>query len=516
MDKKFLVILFAAALFLSVVIFYAPTDNWNWDPSFYYAQLRSPIIENDLDFRNETITRDIYLPPTITGLQPSVWPIGPSILWSPFFLLAHLFVSVFIPIKANGFSTPYIALVSFGSALYGLVGLFVLYKTCRFYGGKYLSILTVLITLFATPLFYYIYRQQIMPHSTGFFIATILFLVYIMLIKKQLNNRWSGLLFGVLVGLAFLIRWAGLLVIIFPLAYYLSEMISSIKQKDQHELRLLFIQVFVAIFSFVLTISPQLALWQRLYGNFLVMPQGADTFVQNILPTNFFKVLFDTNRGILFWCPFVLIGMIGTIRIPEGRIRNPSIVYLISQMLILGYRVDWFSGGGFGARYFVELLPIIAVGFICLVRELSLKPVGKAALAFLGFVLVIHQFVLVYAVEQAINNWVNFANYLKGQPLGKRWQLDSLIRLVKNPRLWFAIRPYTSSLRQAILVDLLSGVRDFRAYLISGTAAVLTPIAVLVIYWMKRTKQNVILPYIPISVILFMVSWAIYLISIGS
>jgi 4-amino-4-deoxy-L-arabinose transferase-like glycosyltransferase len=516
MDKKYLVIVIAAALFLSVVIFYAPTDNWNWDPSFYYAQIRSPIIENDLDFRNETNTRDINLPPTVTGLQPSVWPIGPSILWSPFFLVAHLFVSIFIPIKANGFSIPYIALVSFGSSLYGLVGLFVLYRICRFYGGKYLSTLTVLITLFAPPLFYYIYRQPIMPHSTGFFTATILFLVYILLIKGQINKVLSGLLFGVLLGLAVLIRWAGILVIIFPLAYYLSEIVSSIKQKDGHDLRLLFIQIFVAISCFILTISPQLALWQRLYGNFLVMPQGADTFVQNLLPINLFKVLFDTNRGILFWCPFLLIGMVGTIRIPERKIRIPSMLFLISQLIILGYRVDWFSGGGFGARYFVELLPIIAVGFMCLVKELSLKPVGKAALTSLGIVLIIHQFVLVYSVEQAINNWVNFANYLKGKPLGKRWQLESMIRLFNNPRLWFAIRPYTSILRQAILVNLLSGVRDYRAYLISATAAVLTPFAVLVIYRLKSIKQIVFLQYIPIGVILFMVGWAVYLLFVGS
>ncbi|NJD59924.1 MAG: hypothetical protein FIA98_11060 [Anaerolineae bacterium] len=515
MNKKLLPIILVGVIFLSVVIFYAPTNNWNWDPSFYYAQIRSPIIENDLNFRNETITRDICTPATVTGLQGSIWPIGPGILWSPFFLLAHLFVSIVIPAKANGFSVPYIALVSFGSAFYGMAGVFILYKVCRYYAGRFLSIITVLLTLFATPVFYYIYRQPIMPHSTGFFIAALLLLCTIMLIKNQIDQKWSGLIFGVLVGLSFLLRWAGILVVIFPLVYFISAITQSVKARDPRELRRWIIQIFVGVLSFVLTISPQLALWQRLYANFLVMPQGAGTFVDNLLPINLFKVFFDTNRGIIFWCPFVLIGMLGIIRIPELKLRIPGLIYLVSQIIIIGYRLDWFSGGGFGARYFVELLPMLAVGFICLVRGFSEKPVARVALAILAAALIIHQFVLVYVVEQAINNWLNFADYLKGLPLGKRWQLNSLIRLVKNPGLWFEFRPYTSFLRQSILVNLVSGVLDLRAYLISATAAVLAPLAVVLVLWTKKLKRSMLLPYIPIGVVMYMVTWAVYLTVVG-
>ena len=63
---------------IGILIWYGPTDNWTWDPSFYYAQLRSPIIENDLDFRNETITTRIEMPTTATGLQGSPWPVRPA------------------------------------------------------------------------------------------------------------------------------------------------------------------------------------------------------------------------------------------------------------------------------------------------------------------------------------------------------------------------------------------------------------------------------------------------------
>ena len=78
----------ALLFILGMILFFRPTDNWSWDPSFYYAHIRSPIIENDLDFRNETITSGVETPETVTGLQASAWPVGPSILWSPFSVLA--------------------------------------------------------------------------------------------------------------------------------------------------------------------------------------------------------------------------------------------------------------------------------------------------------------------------------------------------------------------------------------------------------------------------------------------
>ncbi len=515
MNRRLVLLILMVAGFLVMVIFYGPTDNWTWDPSFYYAQIRSPIIENNLDFRNETNTSSIVTPITVTGLQGSAWPIGPSLLWSPFFLLAHLLVLITIPAKANGLSTPYIALVSFGSAIYGLAGLLVLYKICRNYGEKYVSIIAVLLSLAATPLFFYIFHQPIMAHTTSFFVAAILYLYYIMLTKNQISGKWSGLIFGVLIGLSFLMRWSGIFFIIFPILFYMNQIIGSVRAKDIHELRRLVIQIFIAMTAFVVTISPQLSLWQRLYGNFLTIPQDSATFVGSILPINLFKVFFDTNRGLLFWSPFILIGMVGIIRIPEQQIRLSTIICLVSQVILIGYRVDWFSGGGFGARYFIELLPMIAVGFICLMTGFSLKPIGQVILASLAIILIAHQSVLLYAVEQSINGWLNFVNYLKGNPLGERWQLNSLIKLAKNPGLWFAPRPFTSIYRQTILVSLLAGVRDYRAYIISGSAAVLTPLIIFLAYWIRKYKHDVLLLVIPIGVALYMAAWAVYLMLVG-
>ena len=512
---KWAPILVSVAGFLGMIIFYGPTDNWAWDPSYYFAQIRSPIIENDLDFRNETQTLGIVTKVTVTGLQGSSWPIGPSILWSPFFLLAHLFVSIINPAKATGFSSPYIALVSFGSAMYGLAGLFVLYKICHHYGSKDISILTVLLSLAATPLFYYIFRQPLMAHSTGFLVAALLFLYFILLMEHQTSRKWSGLILGVLLGLNFLVRWSGILFIIFPITFFSSQMIKAIRVKETIEVRYLVGQIFVAVACFGLIISPQLVLWQRLYANFLVIPQASTTFVASILPLNLLKIFIDTNRGLLFWCPFVLIGMLGIFRISNLGIRLSTFICLISQIVLIGYRTDWYSGGGFGARYFIELLPLVAAGFVCLTGGFSIKPLGRVCVAILALVLIVHQSVLVFAVEQAINGWLEFGKYLRGEPLGLHWQIDSFLRLVKNPGLWLAPQPYVGQARQAVLVNLLAGVRNYRDYIIPGAAVVLTPSALIAGLWMRKRKYTLHIPAILIGVIVYMVGWSVYLMLVG-
>jgi hypothetical protein len=513
--KNWIALFLIIAAFIGMILWYGPTDNWSWDPSFYYAQLRSPIIENDLDFRNETKTSGIVTPVTVTGLQGSPWPIGPSIFWSPFFLLAHIFMLIVDPAKATGFSSPYIALVSFGSALYGLAGVLVLYRLCRNFGGKYISIITVLLCFAATPLFYYIYHQTMMAHSTGLLVSALMFLFYVLLTVNQMNRKWSGLIFGVLLGLNFLMRWAGLLFVVFPITYYASQIIKAYRRKDSTELRFLTVQIIVAIISFGLTISPQLALWQRLYGNFLIVPQGSEAFVEGILPINTLKVIFDTNRGLLFWCPFVLIGMLGIFRIPNLEIRLSSAVCIILQIIIIGYRVDWFSGGGFGARYFVELLPLVAVGFVCLTQGYSEKPVWQVGLSVLAFALIVHQSVLMYAVEQTANGWLDIQGYLKGRPLGLSWQIKSFLNLMKDPRLWLVPRSFINEQRQAILVNLIDGVRDYRAYVIPGVAAVLTPVAAIAGLWISKYKDKMQLPVILTGVVVVMVAWSIYIMLVG-
>jgi hypothetical protein len=183
--------------------------------------------------------------------------------------------------------------------------------------------------------------------------------------------------------------------------------------------------------------------------------------------------------------------------------------------VLIGYHQDWYGGGAVGTRFFIEVLPLIAVGFVCLTQNISLKPFGKAGLVFLTSVLVVHQSVLIYEVEQGLNSLLDIVKYNKGEPIGLSWQFRGVIHLIQNPGSWFAIRPDIDQRRQAIIVNLLAGVTDFRAYVIPATAALLTPVVFLIGIWARKFNTRNLLPLLLMGVVAYMVGWAIFLLLVG-
>lgn len=512
--RKFLLITGCSVLIM--FIFFGPTDNWMWDPSFYYAQIRSPIIDNDLDFRNETQTGGLEMNLTRTELIASPWPIGPGILWSPFFLVAHIITLILVPSRADGFSQLYISLVSIGSIFYGALGLLVIFRICRFFGDKYISILTSILCLGATPLFYYSFRQPIMAHTTNLLFSGLIVLIYLSLERNQIPIEMSGILFGVVLGLNFLTRWSGLIIGFFPLAYYLTWMQNAITKKDNSSIKSLANQLVILFISFCIIISPQLVLWFRLHNRFILIPQSANTFVQSIIPINFLNVFFHTNRGLLFWAPFILIGFAGLFWISDKKLKIISIVYLTLLVILIGYRVDWYGGGGFGTRYFIEALPILSIGFVSLVGKYLRMHVLRWVLLVGSIILVGHQYLLMYATEHGINpGWLPLERYYQGQYIGLGFQIKSLKRLLKQPSILFLPRPFVADDRQTILVSLLSGVRDLKVYFIPGIAMFFTPLVVFGVFCFKKItrRKNVIL--LTILVLIYLLIWSIYLLIVG-
>ena len=110
------------------------------DEAQYYVYLTSLRFDGDLNFANdyrrlaelnpragiENLLSESRIRPS-TGLYGNIAPVGSAILWTPFFLLADLFVRIAnlfgAGIPADGFSRPYMLAVCYGSAIYGFLGL---------------------------------------------------------------------------------------------------------------------------------------------------------------------------------------------------------------------------------------------------------------------------------------------------------------------------------------------------------------------------------------------------------
>jgi hypothetical protein len=106
----------------------------------YFSYLRSLWFDHDVSFENEYqhfydsgVTQfagfhETFLERTTdTGRRETFSTIGSALLWSPFYavadLIVHLRRAAGDPVAADGYSPPYIAAVSYGSAVYGWLSL---------------------------------------------------------------------------------------------------------------------------------------------------------------------------------------------------------------------------------------------------------------------------------------------------------------------------------------------------------------------------------------------------------
>ena len=110
-----------------------------------------------------------------------MFTIGPAILWSPFFLLAHAAVLAAnvlgTHIPADGFSAPYRVLVSFGTAFYGFCGIMLSYLLARKYLDPSWALLATLGIWVGSSLPVYMYFNPFWSHALSAFMAA-LFLWY--------------------------------------------------------------------------------------------------------------------------------------------------------------------------------------------------------------------------------------------------------------------------------------------------------------------------------------------------
>jgi hypothetical protein len=502
------------ATFLLAFFFYSPTDNWRWDPSFYYAQLRSPVIDRDFNYRDETIPANGAGEYTSRGLQPSLWPVGPSLLWGPFFLAAHGVMLWLRPAFANGSSSLYVGLVSAGSALLGLIGLWVNYLLCRRFSQPGLALIATALALFATPLFYYIFRQPLMAHSTSFLFVALVILASVLLDQGEIPLRWSGLILGAFTGVYGILRWTGLLIAVIPLGIYGYKIWKAWKARDFPVLRKIFLQLVFFASVALLCITPQLITWYQLHGQWLINPQPG-FFSPPLQWTRLANVFISTNRGLLFWSPYILIGIVGLVVLPYKRIRNLLLLYILLYLLPLGFRQDWFGGGGYGPRFFLEILPAASLGFVALFRNAFERWWVKLALGGLGLLLILLQFSSMVAVENLVQlDWLDYQAYNQGQPLGLTYHLQTPLKLIQQPGLLLGRRPYVGDDRQTFFFHLVAGSRDLKRFAIPLIGLFVLPLGVLGLLLAARMPLKKALFISAVLLIIHQVGWTLYYLSL--
>jgi hypothetical protein len=167
----------------------------------YFAYLRSWWFDRDLSFDNEYRYfydhgtargfgfRETFLElRTETGLRLNFATIGCGILWAPFYAAADLAVAgarrIGSDVAADGFSPPYLAAVTFGSAVYGFLAVLISAAVARRVVGR--GACAAVLVWFSTPLLFYMYVAPGMAHACSAFVVAAFVAVWL-----RVRERWS-------------------------------------------------------------------------------------------------------------------------------------------------------------------------------------------------------------------------------------------------------------------------------------------------------------------------------------
>jgi len=333
----------------------------------YFAYLRSLWFDRDLSFENEYryfydrgIARsdgfhETFLElRTATGRRINFGTIGCAILWSPFYAVGDLAARA-TGAPRDGFSTPYMAAVAYGSAVYGCLALVLAIRCARRLG--YNAFGGAVAVWLGTPLVFYMYVAPPFSHACSAF--AVAFFTWVWL---RVRNQWTP---G---GMAALGAAGALMVMVREQDVFFGAAVavdfglwaaggSGLKPKIQ--------SLITAAVAFVVVYSPQLAAYKIVNGHF-----GPHASVSNKMHwggPHVFQVMFDPQHGYFLWTPLALLA-IGGLGILAIRSREGTILLLMValQFYIGGSVESWTVAGGFGQRRLVSISTALVIGYSCL------------------------------------------------------------------------------------------------------------------------------------------------------
>ncbi len=345
----------------------------NNDVAEYYSYLPAALIYYDLTFE---FKEDIPLESrkkmwTVhnknKGFEVIKMTMGVSILNIPFFSAGHA-IALISNYTADGYSPPYQAAIFFSNLFYVILGLFFLRKLLLRHFSANTTNLTLTIISLGTNLFYYGSMHPGMSHPYSFFIITLL-IYYTELWHERISFKRSVII-GLLVGMVALLRASNLIVVllfVFYGIYNKTTLLAKIRlfTKKSHYL-------FVILFFFVLTISPQFIYWKLITGEWYYYTYGEEGFFFN--DPEIIKGLFSFRKGWLIYTPIMIFSVTGMFLLGELKkylIAIPAIT-VITIYVIFSWWVWWYAGS-FSCRPIIDYYGLLAIPLALFIEYMRSK-----------------------------------------------------------------------------------------------------------------------------------------------
>jgi hypothetical protein len=368
-----LVISTVGALFLgayvSSVVFLPKPDGRVivGDAVHHFVQLRSAVVDGDLDFANDYAALygfDVDAAEgrawladrrTETGLVRNLMPVGPALLWAPLYGGA---LAMEGGGAASGGPRAAPGVSRFAQTTAGITGVIAATAAAWFAFGIARRWTTDASALagavgawIGTHAVYYSLISPAYSHAASMLATTVLVWHWC-----GARGRWSigaAAASGALAGVAALMRWQDVIWIAIPV-------VESLRMPAAPRTRVA--SALAACVAAAVAFTPQMIVWQALYGQPLAIPQGGG-FMEWTAP-NLVAVLFSDNHGLFSWSPMLLLAAAGFAGLArrERWLALPAVVVLVSSWYVNAAVSDWWAGEAFGARRFLSLFPFFVMG----------------------------------------------------------------------------------------------------------------------------------------------------------
>ncbi|HVB86050.1 MAG TPA: hypothetical protein VNK23_05205 [Candidatus Dormibacteraeota bacterium] len=369
---------YEAALILLFIATLPLMNPWvRGDGVGYYAIARSILIEHKLDFRKDwlaanpsfrmgRVDADGRIDPdqyTSTGHLNNHFAVGPAILWAPFLLVAHAGVLLCdrfgAHVPADGFSRPYLLAMSFGTAFYGFLAVFISFVLARRYVPERWAFIAAIGIWFGSSLPVYMYFDPSWSHAQSAFAAAVFIWFWLRTRSERSLADWAVL--GALGGLMMDVYYISAILLLFAAIESLAGYWTALKTKNRAQAVHLLGGNAVFSLALIAAFLPTLVAKKIIYGGFFSLGYTEHWYWNS---PAFFKVCVSADHGLFSWTPILILAVAGLIclRKYDRAFAVYSLVAFVAYLYSMGCYEDWDGISSFGSRFFVALTPIFVVG----------------------------------------------------------------------------------------------------------------------------------------------------------
>jgi hypothetical protein len=371
----------------------------------YYAYARASLIQHNLRFEEDwrhanryfsssRVQPDDQLHPSQyapTGYVDNHFSVGPAMLWAPFLIIAHLSVLIWDAlgghIAADGFSTPYLAAMALGTAVYGFLGLLFSFSLARKYVRERWAFLATLGIWLASSLPVYMYFNPAWSHAHSAFAVALFVWYWERTRNSRTTGQWAAL--ALMGGLMIDVYFPNGVFLALPLIELLFAHHSFWKAGSWSSQKRLVLAEAAWLGAMVAALLPTLITRGIVYGGLFRF--GAYTsYDWDWSAPHWGQMLFSSDHGALSWTPILALALMGLLAPP----RNARIIALYLGVgaaafyYVIACYPYWDGMASFGNRFLISLTSIFVFGLALLFERCGqyFRDGGRAFVAGAGLV----------------------------------------------------------------------------------------------------------------------------------